>query len=735
MVEQPEVARRSFRALGIALVGMFLVLVAGLFNMQVLHGSTYKAQAEENRERVVIKKASRGVVYDRSGAQLVTNNPSYSLAVSPADLVGFNCVTRQFVTSTVFVELAKIVDSKNVVALRPDDMPKEKIGEVANRLSVLFQVPADTLREPLKQTIEASPTSKNLFVLRKDLTNDVAARVRAELKNLPGVYVYNELEYNFLTRFDKCLKPVIIQRGVRFPEEVQNIEAARGRLPGVSVVTEPVRHYEKGPLFGHIMGYIGPISREQYEGVQDVYEPDDKVGQTGIEAALEGQLRGKKGASSVIVNSKEQIVTEIASQAPITGNNVTLSIDAALQEQVAIALQDGITKAKVQAGSAVVMRVDNGQVLAMVSLPSYDDNLFAAGISQANFDRLNNDRTLPMFDRAVGGAYPPGSTYKMITAAAALQEGVVSPATQVYCPGFIEVPYTWSEQTRNPFRDWKQQGHGVLNIVQALTVSSDVFFYIMAGPRQEDRRIKKEDGTEEVVWTRYYVPNAKKPTEFNGLGIEKLGKYADAFGLGHKTGIELPGEVSGIAPDPLWKVNTFPENQWSLGDTLVTAIGQGYNVVTPLQLANVTATIANGGTRYQPQVVLKVNDWAGNTVTDFQPKVLGQVPVSQENLALVREGMRQAVAAEKGTAHNRITLKSIPIAGKTGTAEYGDIIAIKDGKEIRKSHAWFTAFAPYDKPEIAVVVLLEGGIESLEGSTFAVPVTDAILKAYFKVDK
>ena len=704
--------------------------------MQILEGSSYKAQAEENRERVIINKASRGIIYDRNGGLLVQNEPSYSVVVSPADLAGFDCVTRHFVTNTVFIKLAEIVDASNVVAVLPDELPKEKEGEVANRLSVLFDVPADTLRGPLRQTMEANPASKNLFVIRKDIADDVAKRVSAELKNLPGIYVYNELEYNFLTRFDKCLRPVTVKRGVKY-DQVQQVEVARADIPGVSVMPEPVRQYKEKELFGHLLGYVGPISREEYERNldADIYEPDDKVGQTGIEAGLEEELRGKKGMSSVVVNSKEQIVTTIASQAPITGNNVTLTLDTELQKKVTIALQDGLTKAKVKGGVAIVMRVDNGQVLSMVSLPSYDDNLFAGGISQTDFDRLNTDETLPMFNRAIGGAYPPGSTYKMITASAALQEGVVTPSTQYLCPGYIEVPYTWSEQTRNPFRDWRQQGHGKLNIVQALTVSSDVFFYIVSGPRQEDRRIKKEDGTEDIVWTRYYTPGAKKPTEFDGLGIDKLSKYANAFGLGRKTGIELPGEVSGVSPDPYWKVEAFPGNQWSLGDTLVTAIGQGYNLMTPLQLVNVTAAVANGGTLYRPQTVLKVSDWAGNTVKDFQPKVLGQVPVSPENLALVRQGMRNAVTAENGTAHNRITIKSIPIAGKTGTAEIGDVIGIKDGKEVRKSHAWFTAFAPFDKPEIAVVVLLDGGEESLEGSTFAVPVTDAILKAYFKVDK
>jgi penicillin-binding protein 2 len=190
-----------------------------------------------------------------------------------------------------------------------------------------------------------------------------------------------------------------------------------------------------------------------------------------------------------------------------------------------------------------------------------------------------------------------------------------------------------------------------------------------------------------------------------------------------------------LAPDPNWKIKTYPSDYWSMGDTLVTAIGQGYNLVTPLQLVNATAAIANGGTLYQPQVVMNVTDWSGKVVQDYQPKVRGQLPVSRENLDVVREGMRQVIAnKDKGTAA-RMTLKSIKVAGKTGTAEYGEKIGDKDGKEIRRSHAWFTAFAPYDKPEIAVVVLLEGGEQSLEGSTFAVPVTDAILKAYFKVNE
>jgi penicillin-binding protein 2 len=734
MVEQNE-SNRRFPALYVALVAMFVLLVGGLFRMQVLEGGNYRAQAQENRQRLLYTKPNRGIIYDRTGKRLVVNNPSYSVVALPSDLPDFNCVTKQLEDDTVFKELAKKLGTLDVIAIRPAELSTEDIGKAANLLSVPLRIENKPLKTGITEIKEASPESQNLFALRKDIPADVAEAIRVHLKEMPGVYVYNELQFNFLTRFSKCIAPVVVARSLSYPDQVQQVEAAQAEMPGISVAPEPVRAYPEGALFGHIVGYVGPISREAYDAAQQSYEPDDKVGQTGIEAGLEEYLRGEKGVAQVMVNSQEQIISTIASKEPITGNSVMLTLDVDLQKQVAQALQDGITQAKSKAGVAIVMRVDNGQVLSMVSLPSYDNNLFAQGITQADFDRLNNDPTLPMFHRAIGGAYPPGSTYKMITAAAALQENVLTPETRYYCPGFIEVPYTWSEATRNPFRDWKQAGHGTLDIVQALTVSSDVFFYIAAGPRQEDRRIRQSDGSEQIVWTRYYTPDAKKPTEFDGLGIERLSRYADAFGLGKKTGIEIPGEVSGVAPDPNWKLRLDANNPWSLGDTLVTAIGQGYNLVTPLQLVNVTAAVANGGTLYQPQVVLRVDDWSGKTVRAFEPREIGKVPVSPENLAIVREGMRQSVAnKEKGTAH-RISLKSIEVAGKTGTAEIGEVLRVENGKEIRASHAWFTAFAPYDKPEIAVLVLLEAGEESLEGATYAVPVTDAILKAYFKANE
>jgi penicillin-binding protein 2 len=714
---------------------MFVLLVAQLYNMQILHGSTYNDLAKGNREKLITTSASRGIIYDRTGQRLVVNNPSYSVAVTPSDLPDVNCATGSLEGAAVFKILSDTLKTGDVIALKPVDLPPDKMVEVANRLSVPLQVNKNILLDSITQVMTSTPKSGSLFLIRRDVPVAAGDQLRAEAAQLPGIHIYNAMEYNFITHFDNCLKPVVVEANIPYDVAVK-LETMHAQLPGVSVVSEPVRVYTNGPYFSHLLGYVGPISQEKYAQNQDTYAPDDKVGQTGLEATLENDLRGTKGVSQVVVDSNQHIVSEIASQAPITGNNVTLTIDSSLQMSVTQALQKGLQEANVQAGVAIVMRVDNGQILSMVSLPSYDNNLFSSGISQSNYDRLNSDPTLPMFNRAVGGAYPPGSTFKMITASAALQESVVTPSTQVFCPGYIQVPYTYNENERTTFRDWRAAGHGNLNIIQAITESSDTFFYIMAGPHQVDRTIHNDNGTDTQIFTRYYTPGSRTPVDFNGLGIDKLHSYATAFGLGQPTGVDLPGEVAGIAPDPTWKKTATPDNPWSLGDTLFTAIGQGDNLVTPLQLVNVTAAVANGGTLYQPQLVLNVTDPSGKVVRDYQPKVIRQVPVSPDNLALVRQGMHDVVSDPiKGTASAHITLKSVQWAGKTGTAEFGAPIAIKNGVEVRRAHAWFTAFAPYDNPQIAIVVLLEGGQESLEGSTYAVPVADEIMKDYFHASK
>lgn len=714
----------------------FVALAVRMVQMQVIDGGIYQSKADENRVRVLATKAQRGVVYDRNMRQLISNQPSFSVAATEADLPE-DAAAQQ----TVFDTLARLLHTLPVVTAVPEklfDQP-DAVASVTAQLAAVLGVPVAEVQATLEAARKISPEAPNL--LRRDLDATTVAAIQAHLDDWPGIEVMNEIQYTFITRREQPFSPVTIKRNIPF-QTMQQVKEAHLDLPGISVVPEAVRQYAAGSYMSHILGYVGPIPPDQYkealppEGSGDppIYDKDDKVGLLGIEASMEDVLRGRKGRREIEVNANQREVREIANLPPVSGDNVVLTIDSALQMSVTQFLQEGIDKAhaagsggagaNLRAGVAIVEKVTTGEILAMVSLPSYDNNLFASGITQADFDQLNNDPNLPMFHRAIGGSYPPGSTFKMITAAAGLQEKVIKPDTRIYDPGHIDVPLAYDENQRTHFNGWKKEGLGWLDVVGAIQQSCDVFFYEVAGPAQLDSLGHP---------TRFYLPNDPTPHLFFGLGIVPLNHYMKLFGLGTPTGIRLPGEADGVAPDPPWKLENFPGDNWSLGDTLYTGIGQGFTLVTPLQLVNATAAVANGGTLYQPQIMEQVLDSDGGTVVqDFQSSVIRQVPVDPANLALVRQGMRLAVADPvKGTSH-RTELKGVQIAGKTGTAEIGDVI---DDKGHRRAHAWFTAFAPYDHPEIAVTVLIEAGSESLEGSTFAVPVAREIFKAYYHLNE
>jgi penicillin-binding protein 2 len=714
------------------LLAIFLILGWRLWQMQVVEGGLYRNQADANRRRIITTKAIRGVVYDRHSRQLVSNRPVYAVAITPADLPTSQKDRPR--VEAMFNYLADLLGTKSVVVVVADDLPIEKQADVVKVLAELLQVPRENLHERIDSARAPGGAHAGYTLLRRDLHPAVAAQLETliESQYLPGISVMNELEYTYYTRQGKPYNPVVIKRDVSY-DQMRQIEENHLKLPAVSIVPESVRQYLDGAVFSHILGYDGPISPEQYEAtlppegsdILPVYDKDDKVGQTGIEASMEEVLRGKKGGVEVEVNSNQRIVKELNRQDPVPGQNVILTIDAGLQYSVTEALQSGLNSARTHIGAAVVLKVKTGEVLAMVSLPSYDNNLFAEGISQADLDQLNNDPYLPMFNNALSGSFAPGSTFKLITAAAALQEKVIGPHDHARCLGRIDVPATWDEAQRSPHPCWKKDGHGSIDVMQALEQSCDVFFYQMAGPRQPDELGK---------FLRFYEPRNREPQYFNGLGIARMNEYMKYFGLGERTGIDLPGEARGVAPDPAYKLKLDPETgYWSVGDTLQAAIGQGFDLVTPLQLANLTAAIANGGTLYRPQVVQQVIDSDGGTVVrDFKPEVLRNVPVSAETLAVIRQGMLDAVAAPRGTAR-RTNLKGVQVAGKTGTAEFGE--PLPELGNVRAANAWFTAFAPYDNPEIAVVVLIKGEASTLEGSTFAVPVARDILKAYFHVNE
>jgi penicillin-binding protein 2 len=411
-----------------------------------------------------------------------------------------------------------------------------------------------------------------------------------------------------------------------------------------------------------------------------------------------------------------RVLRELESIDPIPGDNVFLSLDLELQQYVTTRLQQALDSPQVQSRRGVVIAMDprNGQILAMVSLPTFDNNLFSDGITPDEYkiyQRLEADPYKPFLNHAVGDRLPPGSIYKIIPASAALQESVLDRNTRIVGEGRIVIPNKYfpeDEGLAQPFVCWiwlnRRGAHGALNVVEGLAHSCDIFFYKVGGGFEE--------------------------TNFVGLGEERLARYSELFGLGELTGIDLPGESPGLVPDRTWKRLTYGES-WSTGDTYNMSIGQGFVEVTPLQMLNATAAVANGGILYRPQLLFKVTDQDGGVVRDFQPEVIRYLPVDLTHLATVREGMEAAV--QYGTATDG-QIEGIRVAGKTGTAEFfcpDDEVkyGLCHQGEPLPTHAWYTTFAPVEAPEIAVVVYVYNGGE---GSLTAVPIARDILEWYFQ---
>lgn len=476
------------------------------------------------------------------------------------------------------------------------------------------------------------------------------------------------------------------------------LEEQHTRLPGVVVQMTPVREYPLGQLFGQLIGYTGPIPPGQVNArVASGYGLDEFIGLSGVEAGFEDELRGLSGRQQVEVDAMGRVTNVIETLAPtIPGANVVLTIDGSLQELAYASLSRGMNRARSQQGSLVAMDPSTGEILAMVSLPGYDNNLFATGISQADYSRLADDVWRPLFPHAIGGQVPPASTFKMVTTAAALQERIVTPTTNVSCTGSV---------TRNGllFRDWTPLGHGPVNARQALGVSCDIYYYSVTG--------------------------GNPYSGLQGLGVARLATYARAFGFGEKTGVRLPGEAAGLVPSPEWKRQTKGE-PWYVGDEYNIGIGQGDLLATPLQLASMTATLANGGTVYRPRVVRELRETGGSARTTYRPEVVRTLPVNPEYVAAIRAGMRDAtnvssiVPGFAGTAFAPLRTFGLDMAGKTGTAEYE---GPRDAKGRLPTHALFVGYAPASDPRIAVAVFVHGGGE---GSETAVPIVGEVIRAY-----
>jgi penicillin-binding protein 2 len=407
----------------------------------------------------------------------------------------------------------------------------------------------------------------------------------------------------------------------------------------------------------------------------------DYIGQVGVEKVQERGLRGKKGAREIEVDALGHELRMIAERDPSPGLNLVLTLDMGLQRLVEAEMAG-------QPGSIVVMDPRNGEILAMANNPAFDPNQFVAGISLPNWMYLIKDPRKPLQNRAIQAQYPPGSTYKMIMATAALEEGIINPKTTVQCNGVF--PFG-----NRVFKDWKQGGHGAVNVHSALVQSCDVFFYTM-GQR---------------------------------LGIDTIARYAKGFGLGAPTGFDLAHEKAGLVPSTAWKRAARGE-PWYPGETISAAIGQGYNLVTPIQLLNVISALANGSTLYKPQVVKRLETSDGKTVEEFPPQRLGEIPARPETIRIVQQALWGVVNEPRGTGW-RARHEAIGVAGKTGTVQV--IANSPKGDKLPerfRDHGWFVAFAPFEDPQLALVILGEHGGRG--GSTYA-HIARKIVEYYFKL--
>jgi penicillin-binding protein 2 len=483
--------------------------------------------------------------------------------------------------------------------------------------------------------------------------------------------------------------PAVIKEDIDRDSALVLMELAP-HAPGLQVITEPSRRYLSGSLLSHVLGYTGPISAEEHAELQDDgYLMQDFIGKTGVEAQYESVLRGQPGKKLIEVDAGGRELEVISERRPIDGSNLVLSIDLDLQRRAAEVLNEYAGAS--DNAAAAVMDVKTGELLAMVSQPGFDNNIFSGPLSNESLAALVDSPGKPLVNHLIADRYAPGSTFKTIVGAGALQEGVAAPYTTITSRGYITVENEFDPNVVYVYPDWATLG--ALDFYGGIAMSSNVYFYYLAGG-------KPDEG-------------------FRGLGEDKVAQYARAFGFGEPTGVDLPGESPGLVPDAAWKEANIGE-PWTLGDTYNFGIGQGYVAATPLQVLSAISAVANGGDLLTPHVVKELKDSHGKTLEVTQPALKNQVPIDEANLGTLRAAMRQSVT--NGVAR-QAAIAGVEVAGKTGTAEFGP--RLSNGKY--ETHGWFVGFAPYNDPQIAIVVFTQRG----SGGNDASPAAAKILDFYF----
>jgi penicillin-binding protein 2 len=670
-----------------------------LFSLQIIQGPSFSEQATRNKTREVSIQTQRGIIFDRNGTVLARNVASYNVVITPANLPNFPEATLA-------------------------DTPGE-VQEIYRQLSNLIDIP----------------------VSQGDILDREAVRIFKPCDNDFGI-----TEIVYIGDTNAPYRPVQIKCNVD-RETAMVIQERASDWPGVGIEIEPVREYPTGSSTAEVVGFLGPVPaiEEQYWKDLGFVSGRDKVGYAGVEAQLNEILIGRNGKRVVEVDVAGKEIREL--EAPIEtipGNNVVLTIDTRLQNMAREALirrmatwNTILNEQRMDSGVVIAMNVKTGEILAMVSEPSYENNRMARFIPAYYYEQLTRDRHKPLLNHAISAEHPPGSVYKMAPAIGILNEGVVTPEYELFCPGKITIQQKFSENEIGVPRDyvcWDDFGHGYTDFYDGVAWSCDVYWYKVGGGYQNE------------------VPG-------NGLGIWRMAEYARALGYGQPTGIELPAEQDGLVPDPTWKRITQAEN-WSTGDTYIATMGQGFVLSTPLQVLVSVATLANDGKYMQPTIIREIQDPEGNVIQPFEPKLKWDITkdplirVFDENgfltgetrvvepwvVALAKEGMNQVTLSDRGRPDNGLPGRlrggtggvtfegeKIPSAGKTGTAEYCDDIAMEKGKcEFGKwpAHSWYVGYAPYDDPEIAVVAFIYNGGE---GATIAGPIVRWTMEAYFEL--
>lgn len=652
-----------------------IVLIVQLFNLQIVNGKEYRETSNTRLSRETVIKAARGSIKDRTGNMLVTTKMGFNIELYKTKI---NTTTL----NKTILNTIKILENNN--------------DKYINNLPISI--------EPFKFTIDDEESQVN-WKKENDIKEDATPeqcfyelkeKYKIEQDNILEAYKIMVVRYEISRNGYSSIRPVTIAKDVSRESAVKLGEQSI-YFPGISATNEPMVSYPSGSLASHILGYVGNITETELDGREDTYGINDVIGKVGIQYVFEEYLRGKDGIKQLDMSVDGTITDEYITQEAVAGSDVILTIDANLQAATEKALANNIKKiasggfskrGDAKAGAAVVMNVKTGEILAMASYPDYEPELFVNGISQKKLDEYNKGDNI--FNRAISGVYAPGSTFKMITAIAGLETGVITPTEKINDIGVYKKahePACWI---------WNSYGmsHGWLNVTEAITHSCNYFFY-------------------EVGYR---------------ATIDNIAKYAKYYGLGEKTNVELPMEEKGIVATRDKAKERGDE--WQIGETLSAAIGQSYNSYTPIQMAKYISMLANGGEPIDVTIVKSINDVNGNQVskediTKFVNAKLGLIKEKKENLNIKKEnidailkGMKGVTSEEGGTAYSTFANFNIELGGKTGSAQT-DVQG--------KINGWFVGFAPYEEPEIAVVVL----VENAGSGSYTAEVARDILQEYF----